>query len=275
MQQLLGTQTDHARSGPARATAPLASVSSAVDGFLSGRRAVAGIAPGLLVTDPGGWTPATALVDGSAVDELLDRPRRHWGARPHAAAALSWKAYTYWLAVPVVLGWLSDRRIPLLDADNVLVRLCPDRPQLILGLRTPRVAVLDNDPAAAHPDAVPVASTGALLALLRVTVVGDHLAPLAAQTRSRVRIGERMLLGQFAAALANLTVAASVTGHAPGRRAVDEAAALLDALDLADLASVGSRPDGGPCSRRTTCCLAFTVPGLGVCGNCCVPAARR
>lgn len=275
MRQLLGTPTDHVQTGQGGGVAPLASVSGAVDAFLRGRRAVAGIAPGLLVTDPDGWTPATALIDGDAIGELLDRPRRHWGARPHAAAALSWKAYTYWLAVPVVLGWLSDRRIPLLDADNVLVRLCPDRPQLILGLRTPRVAVLRTDPAADHPDAVPVASTSALLALLRATLLDDHLAPLAARTRARVRIGERVLLGQLAAALANLTVAASVTGHAAGRDPADEAAALLDALDLADLASVGRRPGGGPCSRRTTCCLAFTVPGLGVCGNCCVPAARR
>ncbi|HEU5111371.1 MAG TPA: hypothetical protein VFT95_22750, partial [Micromonosporaceae bacterium] len=75
-----------------------------------------GVAPGLLVTDPVGWLPATSLVDGSRLPELLDAAGRRWQAAPHAAAALAWKAYTYWLTLPAVLGWASARRVPLLTA---------------------------------------------------------------------------------------------------------------------------------------------------------------
>ena len=69
---------------------------------------------------PTGWAPASELA-GEKLDLLLATAGRRWRAQPHAAAALAWKAYTYWAALPAVLGFASARRVPLLTSDNVLL----------------------------------------------------------------------------------------------------------------------------------------------------------
>ncbi|MDY7090569.1 MAG: hypothetical protein SYR96_36445, partial [Actinomycetota bacterium] len=86
-----------------------------------------GVAPDLVVHDPTDWTPASALA-GEQLGVLLESSRRRWNAQPHAAAALAWKAYTYWVALPAVLGYASARRVPLLTADNVLMHFDDPRP---------------------------------------------------------------------------------------------------------------------------------------------------
>lgn len=107
------------------ATAPLAPVTATLRAMF-GTDDLPGLAPGLLVVDEAGWAPATTLT-GARLPELLDSAVRLWGGTPHASAALAWKAYSYWAALPVVLGWATARRVPLLDHTEALIHFADRR----------------------------------------------------------------------------------------------------------------------------------------------------
>lgn len=238
-----------------------------------GPAATHGLAPDLVVPDPLGWMPATALTNGDQLDALLDAAKQRWGAAPHAAAALAWKAYTYWLALPAVLGWASARRVPLLDPFRVLVRFTDHQPLLTLGLRRGTVAVLPSDPLLATAGSTPawdlrvVADEAELLATLRHTLLDAHLTPIMDRIRERTHLGQRTLLGSLASGVAYGVVRASDT--LPGST-TETTATLLDALGVADLVSLTPAPTGEVDVQRHTCCLAFTLPEPKVCSSCCI-----
>jgi hypothetical protein len=237
---------------------------------------LAGLAPGLTVTDTRGWTPATALASGEALDDLLDTAKQRWRATAHAAATLAWKCYSYWLALPAVLGYAADRRVPLLRPEAVVVRWSTDQPFLTIGLRAASVAVavLPSDPLALGTRTVGTRTTGirvvadeaTLLDELRASLVDDHLTPVMAGIRSRLHLGRRTLWGSLAAGVANgLSRAADVI---PGPT-IDIAAQVLTGLGLADLVDLTPH-EGGLSVQRKTCCLAFTLPEPKVCAGCCI-----
>jgi ferric iron reductase protein FhuF len=244
--------------------APLAPVLDALD-TVRGGRAEFGIADDLRAGAD--WSPARAPVDASALPRLLSVPITQWGAKPHAAAALAYKQYTYWLAMPVVLGWATARRVPLLSADNVAVEFLADTPYFRLGMLRPTVAVLADDPAAGRPGTVVVDSADDLLAVLADTLRDRHVAPLIEATRRHVRIGAHTLWGQLAASVGYALAAAEPVLDG----AAADAHALLSALRLTDLAELCDTGDALRV-RRNTCCLAFVVPSLGnrLCPDCCV-----
>jgi hypothetical protein len=230
-----------------------------------GEAVVHGLAPGLLVDDPTGWFPATGLADGSALPEVLGAARQRWGAGPAAAAALAWKSYVYWLALPAVVGYAAARRVPDMSAGNVLVRLHVAPPFVEIGLGTARVAVEPGDPLTGRPGVETVTD---LPGYLRRTLVDGHLAPLLDQLHGLVRVGRRTLLGSLASGVAyGLTRSA---GALPDPIA-PTAATLLAALGVDDLVEI--TPQLGV--RRRTCCLAFTLPEPKVCTGCCLPGAPQ
>nr|WP_232534390.1 IucA/IucC family C-terminal-domain containing protein [Plantactinospora sp. KBS50] len=248
---------------------PLAPVTGLLH-TIFGTDVLPGLAPDLVVTDERGWLPATDLINGRHLDDLLATAAHRWDAQPHAAAALAWKAYTYWLALPVVLGWLSARRVPLVDPADVLVRLDDDGPLIAFGLRrSARIAALPTDPAAltGDPRVRVVRDEAQLLAELRRSLLDAHLDPLLAAIQTRVRIGARTLLGSVASGVAYgvLRAADAVPGSPAG--AIDT---LLGALDLDDLIELVPGPAGAPMVQRKTCCLAFTLPKPKFCAGCCV-----
>lgn len=191
------------------------------------------------------WQPARRFADAATVvgTGILDRPMRDWGAAPHTAAALAWKAYAWWLVTPVVLAYAGGRPLPRLEAGNVEVALRDQRPYA-------EFRVLDGTPLPG-PSVVPA---------LRRTLLDGHLAPVAEALVATTRIGRRTLWGSVAEAVAQ-----------PLLQRGDVAAALhlLDGLGLADL--VRGVDDG--CAVRRTCCQAIAVPGLGVCDSC--PVQQR
>jgi hypothetical protein len=283
--------------------------------------ATRGLVPGLLVprdlggdggTGPAdqpagtGWMPASALVTGARLDDLLVAAKQRWGASPHAAAALAWRSYTYWLALPVVLGWATARRVPLVAPEDVLVRVDGSRQLLTLGLRRVRLVVTADDPLADAPPAgaplVADAPAGAppadhallghpladepsaapgepgvtvvrseeqLLGVLRSTLRDHHLDPLLARIQTRVHLGTRTLLGSLASAVAYGVVRGVTAPTAELTATVDT---LLSALDLPDLVELEPGPDGLTVHRRT-CCLAFTLPEPKICAGCCLRSA--
>jgi ferric iron reductase protein FhuF len=236
-----------------------------------GEGAVHGLAPGLVVDDPAGWMPASALVfgDPAILDDLLDAAKQRWSAPAHVAVALAWKSYCYWVALPAVLGWATARRVPPVGPADVLIRYAEHQPFLQVALRRPDVVALASDPLAvpAHPAVRAVPDEAALLDFLRTTLLDAHLAPLVDRLQARVRLSRRTLLGSLAAGTAyGLSRAA---GAIPGST-LDSATVLLSTLGVADLVELGELPAGGLRIQRRTCCLAFTLPEPKICASCCL-----
>jgi Ferric iron reductase FhuF-like transporter len=248
---------------------PLAPVTATLRAMFGTSTELPGLAPDLLVRDPAGWQPAAALTDGG-LDPLLAAASRRWAAQPHAAAALAWKAYTYWLTLPAVLGWASARRVPLLTGDNVLMHFDDPRALITLGLRadTP-VAVLATDPLALSglPQVRVVADEEALLAEFRRSLLDEHLTPLLDTIHGRVRLGARTLLGSLSSGVAYGVLRSADALPGPSAETIGR---LLGALGVADLIELVPDGNGQLDVQRKTCCLAFTLPQPRVCRGCCI-----
>jgi hypothetical protein len=235
--------------------------------------ALRGLRPDLVVSDPTGWTPATEIVSGAELDDLLDTARRRWRAAPHAAAALAWKCYSYWLSLPAVLGYTTARRVPLMRPGGVVLRWSTRQPFLRLGITSVEVAVLPNDPILLHGvgrGLKVVPDETALLEALRSSLMDEHLTPILDRIHDRLHVGRRTLWGSLASGVAHgISRAADVI---PGStmEAADE---VLAHLGVADLVELGPRAgSAGLTVQRRTCCLAFTLPEphRKVCSGCCI-----
>lgn len=239
----------------------------------------AGVHPDLRLGEepPPGWVPAHQLADAALphLQDLVLSGAREWRAGPYAAALLSWKRYAHWVTLPLALGWALNRRVPLVAADRVRVRVGRTGPRVALA--GPDVAVLPDDPCAGMPGTTVVADEEALLAAARTALVECHLAPVAAALRALVPVAERPLLGSIAAALAQplVTLAPMLPGDP-----VTAVPALMggvgpDLAALVDLVPVTTAAGATTLSlRRRTCCLAFAVRGLSPCESCPLGAGR-
>jgi hypothetical protein len=248
---------------------PLAPVTETLRVMFGTSTKIPGLAPDLTVTDPENWVPTSGLA-GDHLDLLLESAGQRRNAQPHAAAALAWKAYTYWLALPAVLGWASARRVPLLTSQNVLMHYRDPRPLVTLGLHpdTP-VAVLPTDPIALSglPQIRVVDDEQALLAEFRRSLLDEHLTPMLDALHQRVRLGTRLLLGSLASGVAYgiLRSADAVPGSS-----ADKVNQLLTTLGVDDLIELVPDRSGRLDVQRKTCCLAFTLPQPKVCNGCCI-----
>lgn len=238
-------------------------------------RGMSGAAPSrlatdLLVDDAAGWLPATRLIDGSHLPGLLHAAQQRWQAAPHAAAALAWKSYSYWTALPAVLGWAALRRVPLLDPADVLLDLRRHGAIPTIGLRrSVAVAVLPSVTRALSGLAQVrlVEGEAELLKLLRESLLDAHLMPLLQAFQGEVRVGTRTLLGSVSSGIATgILRAAHVLPGTPA----EHIATLLEALGVADLIELVPGRNGQPVVRRRTCCLAFTLPRPKICAGCCI-----
>jgi hypothetical protein len=249
--------------------APLTPVTATLTAMFGTSTEIAGLAPDLLVHDPAAWVNSSELAT-TKLDLLLETAGRRWKAQPHAAAALAWKAYTYWSALPAVLGYASARRVPLLSSENVLIHFNDPRPLLTLGLRADiPVAVLPHDPLAliGHPRVRVVADEEALLAELRHSLLDNHLTPLLNAIHGRVRLGKRTLLGSLASGVAYGVLRSA--DAIPGSSA-ETITTLQRALGVEDLVDLVADEAGKLDVQRKTCCLAFTLPKPKVCKGCCI-----
>lgn len=230
-----------------------------------------GLVPGLVVSETdeanGRWIPATELVNGARLDDLLAAAGTQWNASSHVAAALAWRSYTYWLAMPAVLGWAQARRVPDLTPDNVLVRFGAQRPLVTIGLRDPQLTVLPDDPLVGAPGVTVAHDEAQLLQALRETLRDTHLELLLARIRERVRLGTRTLWGSLASAVGYAAVRGLDRTPAEMIAVTDT---ILSTLGVADLVAVTPGPDGWPTVQRHTCCLAFSLPQPKVCSGCCL-----
>jgi hypothetical protein len=259
----------HRSARSVTAPQPLAPVIATMRAMFGTSTEIPGLAPDLLVRDTTGWVPAATLATEN-LDTLLDSAGRRWNAQPHAAAALAWKAYTYWLALPAVLGWASARRVPLLSADDVLVHFNDARPLVTLGLRADiPIAVLPGDPIAIAglPQVRVVADEQALLAELRGSLLDRHLTPLLDAIHDKVRLGKRTLLGSLSSGVAQGILRSADVIPGPSRENI---AVLHRALGVEGLIEIVPGANGELEVQRKTCCLAFTLPKPKVCKGCCI-----
>ncbi|WP_020522900.1 (2Fe-2S)-binding protein [Catelliglobosispora koreensis] len=218
-----------------------------------------GLASPLIVSDRLDWIQATELIDGTKLPALLSAARHRWGASAHAAATLAWKSYSYWVSMPAVLSWAAARRVPLMDAENVLVHINSGSPLLQAGLSSLSLAVLPDDPLASSGNSGihVVPNEEDLLKALRVSLLDRHLDPLLDKIRDSVKLGRRTLAGSIASGV-SYSLSRGGFGHT-------EITTVLEALDLSDL--VDLTPAG---IHRKTCCLAFTLPQPKICAGCCL-----
>lgn len=221
------------------------------------------IAEPLIVADLRGWIPATELINGMSLDTLFELPQQLWNAPPHAATVLAWKRYARQLAQPLAAAWTMGREIPLLSADNVLMRTSPTAPYIVIGLRRTTTAVLPTSPAARSHGAIVLPDEESQLAFLSKTLIEEHLHPLLDRTMHTRRTSSRTLWGQVAAGFAHGFRGVSAT-------AAEDTARFTALLPMQDLAGIG--PDGT--IWRNTCCFARTAPGLTACKSC-VTVIRR
>jgi hypothetical protein len=248
---------------------PLAPVTAMLRAMFGTSTQLPGLAPDLLVPDLSGWMPAADLA-GDQLDTLLDSARRRWDAQPHAAAALAWKAYTYWLALPAVLGWAAARRVPLLTAQDVVMHFRDPRPLVTLGMQPQiTVAVLASDPLAWRglPSVRVVADEAALLGELKRSLMDQHLTPLLDAIHGKVRLGKRTLLGSLSSGVAYAVLRSAEVLPGSPAETIDT---LLSALEVTDLIELVEGPNGKLDVQRKTCCLAFTLPQPKVCVGCCI-----
>lgn len=262
-----------APAGPPDATLPLAPVVAAQRALLDAHP-VGDLARGLLVADDAGWSPASALATGAGLRRWLDLAQARWHGSRHASAAKAWKGYAYRLGLPAVLGWACARRVPLLDPDDVLVRLwAGGGAPIAVGLRRSiRVAVLATDPIAhaGLPAVSVVSGEDALLGVLRRSLLDRHVEPLLDLLHHVVGLGPRPLLGSLASGLAygglETAEVLPVSLSRPGD--------LLAGLGLNDLVDVVPGPGGASTVRRHTCCLGYTLPESRMCPGCALRAGR-
>ncbi|MEY9210664.1 (2Fe-2S)-binding protein [Thermobifida halotolerans] len=117
--------------------------------------------------------------------------------------------------------------------------------------------------------AVPDGADGAA-ELLRQSLVERHLRPLGAAVRSRVRVSERLLWGNAAAAVGGAVQMISLKRPEWADRAAAIATALVERAPLAGLGHL-VRPDADRPHRffvRRSCCLYYRAPEGGKCGDC-------
>lgn len=263
---------------PGRAAAPLdpAAAYAPITATLRsmfGTDLLPGLAPGLLVTDERGWQPATSLVHDGAIGDFVSAAVTRWQGSRHACTGVAWKAYSYWLALPAVLGWASARRVPLLEPADVLVDFADNRPAVAVGLRPQtRIAVLPGDPLAftGDPRIQVVADETALLAVLRETLLDRHLAPMITALQREVRLGTRALHGSIASGVAYAILQAADALPGSSQRSIDT---LLETLGMNDLIEISTDADGLPKVQRRTCCLAVRLDRPKVCPGCCIRPA--
>lgn len=238
---------------------PIVDVLDRVEARL-GEAPVHGLVHGLVAVDDGsqgtGWLPATALADGTAVDQLLDAAARRWPAEPHVTAALAWKSYAYWATLPTVLGYVSARVVPDMRPDNVELQIHVQPPFVALRLL--------------RPDTTTLAGDDALLAELRKGLLDEHLDPFLEQIRTRVNLGRRTLLGSVASAVCYAIVRAQPSLPP---RALRDGHRILEALGLSGLVDFTAGLDGALKVQRHTCCLAFALAEPKVCSGCVIPHA--
>ncbi|MET8868202.1 (2Fe-2S)-binding protein [Nonomuraea sp. NPDC004580] len=200
------------------------------------RGGVLGVVPELVIEPDESWTPVTELVREpyTLLARLVDETAARWNAPRHVGAALFWKTYGYWHALPMALGWALDGRVPVMPFGETYVKASD------AGVTLAATSVRWES------------GEGAIREALE-----ESQRPLVAAIGALAKVGERTLWGSTAEAFAH-----PLTSIVPGdyMELLRRIGPPLDGL---------IEPAGDGYFRRT-CCLWITLPDVEPCGSCCV-----
>jgi hypothetical protein len=223
------------------------------------------------VAGAAGWRPATALYapgpGPSPLDDLVESAGRALGGcERRVAASLLFQGYAARLLSPQ-LGCLATHGcVPAVPSDDLCWRQ-PGTQLIELGLRAPGRAGIEGP-------------TGALLGVIVRQSFDEHLGPLSAALRARVKLPASLLRDNAASALVGaLRLLDQAVDRTPEAR-LQLGWRALARLALADpqVRGAGVITDGEPAFVRRSCCLYYRVDGGGTCGDCPLneaSAARR
>ena len=225
-----------------------------------------------------GWVRGSELTqDPAALDAFIaraeDRTLERYGARGRAdvVASLALHRYAWPVTVLFSLPYFLLRRVPRFGPPDVALRT-DGSGRVHIGVRIEDFGCLPDDPAAGLPQARAVADEERLRTELRAAVA-DHLTPVLAAFRPRMRRGTRALWGM---ATDELAEGLWYVGRRLGEehRAREEAALLLPGRTAPFAGGAGFRqltaPDGGQLATRDriSCCLFYTLRPEDTCLTC-------
>jgi hypothetical protein len=213
------------------------------------------------VPDEPGWLTPAAVLD--RLDELIGRVAAAYRTDDAAVAGTFFLNGYARAAIGVALVTLAtERRVPDVAPGNVALFFPPSGIAREIALVTPSFAALPDDPADGHPGAIVVPDVEALRGWLRDRFVGGHIGALVEPLRARTRRGPRAI---WATASDMCSGALAILAQESG------SSEALDAEVRAFLSNCAPLVEATPLSagwRRRTCCLAYRLPGYGLCSSC-------
>lgn len=251
-------------------TGPLSGTLHRVSGAGEGR---IDLSAHLGVPDGPGWVPAANIAGNyELLEEMMSRIERGCGLENRAYAGTSLlRIYLWRILTPAVAAFLTERRLPDLRVENVMIRFGESGYAEDVIFVGPRFAALPDDPEAGHSDAVVLPSEDEILARMRAALSETHLPALIPALRElRVRRGTRVLWRAAAdvCAEAFLFVGRDLGREAEARefagKLLDNPSPLSGPANFIVLEHAG----GSEASRvRNTCCLYYKI-GNGACFTC-------
>ncbi|TQS41767.1 IucA/IucC family C-terminal-domain containing protein [Cryptosporangium phraense] len=216
---------------------------------------------------------ADLLADRSALRDWITRyGEQHGSDRFPVASALAFKAYT-WALIEVAIGaWVSELRVLDVSSSRVAVSIDPSGEPLAEFLEV-HFTVLPDDPMAGQPGVAVVETEAELLAVLRRTLVEEHLAPAVQAFQALRGGGPRPLWGTVAQSM-GYPAATADPALLPDRAAAVRSLLSILPDGVASLIEIAELDDGRgwrPLLLRRTCCYAYTLPAYQQpCLTCCL-----
>ena len=207
--------------------------------------------------------------DGRSLARLIEQAQARWGWSQRDSALTTIGGYAWRVGGPAIACYVLSRRVPDISPENVALRFDTDGGISEAALIHQRFAVLPQDPAADHPDAVVLGDEAALLEWMRGRLIAG-VAPRLEAAREHVRIGRRAAWAQVSdyAGYAFLMVGWDAGDQA---RYAADAKAFLTGLPLKGrtglfVVEIGDRR--GAYLTRGVCCRAYKDPAHDNCDYC-------
>jgi ferric iron reductase protein FhuF len=217
------------------------------------------------------WLPATCLAPGDpAVHRLVARVGKGFGNPPaRVGASMVLLGYSARLVAPTLATLLRDGLLPDVTPPQVCWRY---RPGSGFQLRLPDPSGWQS--AADTRTSEDLNGAATLVDLWCRDVVDDHLATVIAAVQAVAPVAAGLLWGNVASSLAGALRMLALAGPAPLHATQSLAETLLSYGPLHGTGHLSVR-DGQLSFVRRSCCLYYTLPGGGMCGDCALLTSAR
>ena len=229
------------------------------------------VVPGTAVTDDGSFIACDELIaDGDWLGTVIARTGQQIGTEdPMVAASLFVQSYSYRVLTLAIACATTCGVVPDSSAASMAIGLKGGRVSQIAYTR-PAILVLDASGESIATTLASPTKLESLFAYIDEHAIDEHLALLIDATRSRIRVGERLLWGNVAAsmAVAFRTMEGTLGSWVQdvGTYFVDHAPTPLQGLG--SFLTVENEGRSGWFWERTNCCLYDRLPGDIRCSDC-------